>query len=50
MLFIQKKLKKLVKKSTFYIVGKHAVVEALKNPKRRVVRVFLTEDFKKENS
>ena len=48
MLFIQKKLKKLVKKSTFYIVGKHAVVEALKNPKRRVVRVFLTEDSKKK--
>ena len=48
MLFIQKKLKKLVKKSTFYIVGKHAVVEALKNPKRRVLRVFLTEDSKKK--
>ena len=37
-----------MKKSTFYIVGKHAVVEALKNPKRRVVRVFLTEDSKKK--
>ena len=48
MLFIQKKLRKLVKKSTFYIVGKHAVVEALKNPNRRVVRVFLTEDSKKK--
>ena len=48
MLFIQKKLRKLVKKSTVYIVGKHAVVEALKNPKRRVVRVFLTEDSKKK--
>ena len=48
MLFIQKKLRKLVKKSTFYIVGKHAVVEALKNPKRRVIRVFLTEDSKKK--
>ena len=48
MLFIQKKLGKLVKKSTFYIVGKHAVVEALKNPKRRVIRVFLTEDSKKK--
>ena len=48
MLFIQKKLRKLVKKSTFYIVGKHAVVEALKNPKRRVVIVFLTEDSKKK--
>ena len=48
MLFIQKKLRKLVKKSTFYIVGKYAVVEALKNPKRRVLRVFLTEDSKKK--
>ena len=37
-----------MKKSTFYIVGKHAVVEALKNPRRRVVRVFLTEDSKKK--
>ena len=37
-----------MKKSTFYIVGRHAVTEALKNPKRRVVRVFLTEDSKKK--
>ena len=37
-----------MKKSTFYIAGKHAVTEALKNPKRRVVRVFLTEDSKKK--
>ena len=37
-----------MKKSTFYIVGRHAVVEALKNPLRRVVRVFLTEDSKKK--
>ena len=37
-----------MKKSTFYIVGKHAVLEALKNPKRRVLRVFLTEDSKKK--
>jgi len=35
-------------KSTFYIVGKHAVVEALKNPKRKVLRVFLTEDSKNQ--
>ena len=44
MLFIQKKLRKLVKKSTFYIVGRHAVIEALKNPKRKVLRIFLTEE------
>ena len=37
-----------MRKSTFYIVGKHAVVEALKNPKRKVIRVFLTEDSKKQ--
>ena len=34
-------------KSAFFIVGQHAVVEALKNPKRKVLRVFLTEDSKK---
>ena len=34
-------------KSTFFIVGKHAVVEALKNPNRKVLRVFLTEESKK---
>ncbi len=36
-----------MKKSTFYIVGRHAVIEALKNPKRRVLKVFLTEESKK---
>ena len=35
------------KKSSFYIVGKHAVVEALKNPSRKVLKIFLTEDSKK---
>ena len=33
--------------SNFFIVGKHAVIEALKNPKRKVLRVFLTEESKK---
>tara|TARA_B100000029_G_scaffold478627_1_gene524920 strand:- start:1302 stop:2057 length:756 start_codon:yes stop_codon:yes gene_type:complete len=37
-----------MKKSTFYIVGKHPVLEALKNPTRKVLRVFLTEDSKKK--
>ncbi len=37
-----------MKKSTFLIVGKHAVLEALKNPSRKVERVFLTEDAKKK--
>ena len=36
-----------MKKSTFLIAGKHAVTEALKNPRRKVLRVFLTEDSKK---
>jgi len=36
-----------MKKSTFLIAGKHAVAEALKNPKRKVFKIFLTEDSKK---
>jgi len=36
-----------MKKSTFLIAGKHAVTEALKNPRRSVTKVFLTEDSKK---
>ena len=31
----------------YFIVGKHPVTEALKNPKRKVLRVFLTEESKK---
>ena len=34
-------------KSSFFIVGQHAVIEALRNPKRKVLRVFLTEEAKK---
>ena len=37
-----------MKKTTFLIVGKHAVVEALKNPQRKIERVFLTEDAQKK--
>jgi len=37
-----------MKKSTFLIAGKHAVMEALKNPNRNVLRVFLTEESKKK--
>ena len=33
--------------SSFFIVGKHAVIEALKNPNRKVFRLFLTEESKK---
>jgi len=36
-----------MKKTTFFIVGKHAVLEALKNPSRKIERVFLTEDAQK---
>ena len=37
-----------MKKTTFLIAGKHAVTEALKNPNRTVLKVFLTEDSKKK--
>jgi len=36
-----------MKKSTFLIAGKHAVTEALKNPNRKVLKVFLNEESKK---
>ncbi len=36
-----------MEKRSFFIVGKHAVIEALKNPNRQVKRVFLTEESKK---
>ena len=36
-----------MKKTTFLIAGKHSVTEVLKNPNRKVLRVFLTEDSKK---
>ena len=34
-------------KSSFFIAGQHAVMEALRNPNRKVLRVFLTEESKK---
>ena len=34
-------------KSSFFIIGQHAVIEALRNPQRKVLRVFLTEESKK---
>ena len=37
-----------MKKTTFFIVGKHAVLEALKNPSRKIERVFLTEDAQRK--
>ena len=37
----------MMQKSSFFIAGRHAVIEALKNQKRRVLKIFLTEDSKK---
>jgi len=34
-------------KTSFFIAGQHAVIEALRNPNRKVLRVFLTEEAKK---
>ena len=34
-------------KRSFFIVGKHAVIEALKNNDRKVLKIFLTEESKK---
>ena len=48
MLVIWKNYLNLMKKTTFLIVGKHAVLEALKNPSRKIERVFLTEDAQKK--
>ena len=39
-----------MKKSTFLIAGKHAVTEALKNPRRKVLRIFLTEESNKNEA
>ena len=48
MLIIREISPKNMKKTTFLIVGKHAVLEALKNPSRKIERVFLTEDAQKK--
>ena len=34
-------------KSSFFIVGQHAVIEALRNSRRKVLRIFLTEESRK---
>jgi len=36
-----------MKKTTFLIAGKHAVTEALRNPERKVLKIYLTEESKK---
>ena len=48
MLVNGKNYTKIMKKTTFLIVGKHAVLEALKNPLRKIDRVFVTEDAQKK--
>ena len=37
-----------MKKTSFLIAGKHAVIEALKNPRRKVLKVLLNEESKKK--
>ena len=37
----------MTQKSSFFIAGRHAVFGALKNPERRVLKLFLTEESKK---
>ena len=37
-----------MKISSFLIVGKHPVLEAIKNPKRKILRLFLTEESRKK--
>ena len=37
----------MTQKSCFFIAGRHAVVEALKNSQRKIERIFLTEDAQK---
>ena len=37
----------MTQKSSFFIAGRHAVIGALKNPDRRVIKIFLTEESKK---
>ena len=34
-------------KSSYFIVGKHPVIEALKNKSRKILKIFLTEESKK---
>ena len=36
-----------MEKQSFFIIGQHAVIEALRNPKRKVLKIFLTEESKK---
>ena len=37
----------MTQKSSFFIAGRHAVIGALKNQERRVLKIFLTEESKK---
>ena len=33
----------MMQKSSFFIAGRHAVIEALKNQKRRVLKIFFSQ-------
>ena len=37
----------IMNKSSFFIVGKNAVIESLKNPNRKVLKIFVTEERKR---
>ena len=37
----------MTQKPSFFIAGRHAVIGALKNPNRRIIKIFLTEESKK---
>ena len=36
-----------MKKRTFYIIGKHSVEEAIKNPSRKIHKLYVTDDAKR---
>ena len=36
-----------MKKKTFYIIGKHSVEEAIKNPSRKIHKLYVTDDAKR---
>ena len=37
-----------MKKRTFYIIGKHSVEEAIKNPSRKIHKLYITDDAKRK--
>ena len=37
-----------MKKRTFYIIGRHSVEEAIKNPSRKIHKLYITDDAKRK--